>query len=64
MELSLTEFRKAYDLNTQADFWDMLSDWSGSDVVPALCKDLCEVEQGSKCQHGCPSIVVRMMQGE
>lgn len=62
MEMSLADFRKEYNLVSQTDFWDMLSDWSGSAVVPALCKELCEVPQGEKCSHGCPCIIVRMIE--
>lgn len=64
MELSLADFRKEHGITTQSDFWDLLSDWSAAEKVPALCRELCEVEQGEKCAHGCPSIIVRMIQGE
>ena len=61
MELSLADFRKEYGIASQSDFWDLLSDWSVAEKVPALCRELCEVGHSEKCQHGCRSIIVRMI---
>jgi hypothetical protein len=35
---------------------DMLMD----SVVPACCKEGCEVEPDGVCEHGCPSVLIAM----
>ena len=29
-------------------------------IVPALCKEGCDVEPDGRCEHGCPSILIAL----
>ena len=29
-------------------------------IVPALCKEGCEVEPDGRCEHGCPSVLLAL----
>lgn len=60
MEMSLEEFRREHSITSGTDFQDALSEWATDSVVPALCKGGCECEPDGKCQHGNPSILIRM----
>ena len=61
MIINLQEFRKLHRIDNQSDFWDLLTDWSESNKVPALCSHMCEVTPDAKCDHGAPSIIVRVI---
>lgn len=61
MIINLQEFRKLHSIDNQSDFWDLLTDWSESNKVPALCSHMCEVTPDAKCDHGAPSIIVRVI---
>jgi len=61
MIINLNDFRKLHGIDNQSDFWDLLTDWSESNKVPALCSQLCEVSPDAKCEHGAPSIIVRVI---
>lgn len=60
MEISLKEFREEHSINNGTDMQDALQEWSTDSVVPALCKMGCEVEPDGQCEHGCPSILIRL----
>lgn len=60
MQISLSDFRAEHGINSGTDMVDALAEWSSDSVVPALCSEGCEVEPDGECQHGCPSILVRM----
>ena len=61
MRISIAEYRKNEGLEDEAEFTSFLgrivSDYAD---CPAMCKDGCEVEPDSKCEHGCPSILLAM----
>ena len=60
MQMTIMEFREEHGITSGTDMVDALEEWSTDSVVPALCHDGCEVEPDGECQHGCPSILVRM----
>lgn len=60
MQLSLTQFKEEHGIFSGTDMADALQEWSTDSVVPAMCADGCEVEPDGSCEHGCPSILVRM----
>ena len=60
MRISLSDFRAEHGINSGTDMVDALAEWSSDSVVPALCSEGCEVEPDGQCEHGCPSILVRM----
>lgn len=60
MKISLTDFRAEHGITNGTDMMDALNEWSMDSVVPALCSEGCEVEPDGECEHGCPSILIRM----
>lgn len=60
MEMTLEEFRKEHSISNGTELQDALQEWVTDTVVPALCKGGCEVSPDGKCEHGNPSILVRM----
>mgnify|MGYP003346224126 CR=1 FL=1 len=60
MQISLSDFRAEHGITNGTDMVDALAEWSSDSVVPALCSEGCEVEPDGQCEHGCPSILVRM----
>ena len=60
MQMTLAEFKAEHSITSGTEMMDALEEWSVDSVVPALCKDGCEVEPDGACEHGCPSILVRM----
>ncbi len=45
--------------------FDSIDDYLDSEeamdsVVPACCKEGCEVEPDGRCEHGCPSILLKV----
>ena len=61
MIINLNDFRKLHSIDNQTDFWNLLTDWSCSVKVPAMCSELCEITPDAKCEHGAPSIIVRVI---
>lgn len=60
MRLSLQQFKAEHGIHNGTDMMNALEEWSSDSVVPAMCQDGCEVEPDGHCEHGCPSILVRM----
>jgi hypothetical protein len=60
MSLTLQEFRNEHCIENGSEMMTALEQWATDDAVPALCKDGCQVEPDGHCEHGCPSILVRM----
>jgi hypothetical protein len=60
MRMTLKEFRAEYGIESGTDMQDALNDWSADSVVPALCHEGCEVEPDGECEHGNPSILIRL----
>lgn len=60
MSLTLQEFRSEHCIENGSEMMTALEQWATDDAVPALCKDGCQVEPDGHCEHGCPSILVRM----
>ena len=60
MEMTLAQFREEHSIYNGTDLLDAVSSWSEDDKVPSLCRDGCEVDRGGHCQHGCPSILVKL----
>lgn len=60
MEISLIEFRAEHSIYNGTDMKDALDSWATDSVVPALCREGCEVEPDGSCEHGCPSILVKL----
>lgn len=60
MQMTLSEFKAEHGITSGTEMMDALEEWSSDSVVPALCQDGCEVEPDGQCEHGCPSILVRM----
>ena len=58
--MTLREFREEHGINDGSDMVAALEEWSSDSVVPALCHEGCEVEPDGCCEHGHPSILVRM----
>jgi hypothetical protein len=58
MLMTLKEFRAEHGIESGTDMQEALTDWVTDSVVPAMCKDGCEVEPDGICEHGCPSILV------
>ncbi len=47
--------------NEDLDSVDELLEQFGHDsVMPACCKEGCQVEPDGRCEHGCPSILLAM----
>lgn len=40
------------------DAMEFLEEICSDSIVPALCKEGCEVEPDGRCSHGCPSPLV------
>ena len=47
--------REGYASNDSTGFFMERCDDS---IVPALCRESCEVEPDGKCEHGCPSVLI------
>jgi hypothetical protein len=60
MQMTLKEFRVEHGITDGAEMADALKDWCADSVVPALCHDGCEVEPDGRCEHGCPSILIKL----
>lgn len=60
MRISLMDFREEHGITNGTDMVEALNEWSTDSVVPALCSEGCEVEPDGECEHGCPSILIRM----
>ncbi|MFZ9327912.1 MAG: hypothetical protein ACO24H_10785 [Polynucleobacter sp.] len=58
--MTLVEFREEHGIQNGTDMMDALQEWSTDSVVPALCHEGCEVEPDGRCEHDCPSILIRM----
>lgn len=50
--ISLRELRDEYGYDTTAEF---LECECSDSVVPALCREGCQVEPDGRCEHNCPS---------
>jgi hypothetical protein len=60
MRMTLKEFREEHGIENGTDMKVALEDWAIDSVVPALCHDGCEVEPDGECEHGNPSILIRL----
>lgn len=40
--------------------YEFLENIIADGIVPALCKEGCEVEPDGRCEHGCPSILIAL----
>ena len=60
MRMTLKEFREEHGIESGTDMHNALDSWSEDVIVPALCHDGCEVEPDGECEHGNPSILIRM----
>lgn len=40
------------------DSYDLMVEFGMESVVPACCKEGCQVEPDGMCPHGCPSIML------
>ena len=60
MRMTLKEFREEHGIESGTDMLNALDSWSVDAIVPALCHDGCEVEPDGECEHGNPSILIRM----
>jgi hypothetical protein len=58
MLMTLKEFRAEHGITSGTEMQDALAEWTTDSVVPAMCKEGCEVEPDGACEHGCPSILV------
>lgn len=57
---TMKDFRAEHGIYNGSDLQAALEEWSADSVVPAMCDEGCEVEPDGECEHGCPSILVRM----
>lgn len=60
MNMTLKEFREEHGIQNGSDMMSALEEWSVDSIVPALCREGCEVEPDGTCEHGCPSILVKL----
>jgi len=42
------------------DVYELLEESGYDSIVPACCKEGCEVEPDGTCEHGCPSILLSL----
>jgi len=57
--ISLAKFRANNNIASD-ELEDFLDEVCSDCVVPALCKDGCEVEPDGRCEHDCPSILLAL----
>lgn len=60
MELTLLEFREEHCIFNGTDMADAVKGWLEDTTAPAMCRNGCEVPHAGKCEHGCPSILVKL----
>lgn len=60
MQMTLSEFKAEHGICNGTDMMDALEEWNSDGIVPAMCKEGCEVEPDGICEHGCQSILLRM----
>jgi len=60
MQMTMHEFRELHSIENGTDMMEAMEQWSTDETVPAICNQGCEVEPDGKCEHGCPSILIRM----
>lgn len=58
--ISVNQWRKDEGLEDEGEFMERLQVATFDGVCPALCDEGCEVEPDGTCEHGCPSILIRM----
>ena len=47
-------------MDNQEARYEFLENIIHDGIVPALCKEGCEVEPDGRCEHGCPSILIAL----
>ncbi len=60
MQMTMHEFRVFHSIENGTDMMEAMEQWSTDSVVPAVCSQGCEIEPDGHCEHGCPSIMIRM----
>ena len=65
MEGDKKAIRKEYEIGSgqtmkEAGIEDINADELLDSVVPACCKAGCEVEPDGYCEHGCPSLLIKL----
>jgi len=58
--ISSRQFFVDNGMETEDDRYQFLENIIHDGIVPALCKEGCEVEPDGKCEHGCPSILIAL----
>lgn len=53
-EISITDLCEEEGLTVD----QLISMYIGEEVVPALCREGCQVEPDGRCEHNCPSILL------
>ena len=48
------------DMETEGARYEFLENIIADGIVPALCKEGCEVEPDGRCEHSCPSILIAL----
>lgn len=57
--IGIGAFRAIHDIQPD-ELEDYLDEFCSDSVVPALCKEECEVEPDGRCEHDCPSILLAL----
>ena len=60
MEMSLKDFREEHCIYNGTDMAEAVEGWKQDETAPALCRNGCEVPHDGKCEHGCPSILLKL----
>lgn len=59
-QLGVRTFRKRRDLESAEVWAEFLEKAATAESVPALCQEGCDVEPDGICEHGCPSVLIRL----
>jgi hypothetical protein len=46
--------------NAGIKYDDFIEEGAYDSIVPACCKEGCEVEPDGRCEHGCPSVMLKL----
>lgn len=58
--ISVKQYKLEMGIEDDAEFMECLEEMVYDGIVPALCKESCEVEPDGRCEHGCPSILIAL----